>query len=502
MSFFGLFRLLGCGIAAVHLCGSSMRAATYYWDDNGATPGSSTTPNGTLGTDMFLSTSSTGSTAATVTTPTAADTLNFVALSSTTTDTTSGSASFRVDINGTAAAPQTILGLNVTIAGNASSNTDALTLGPATAPTTGNPSTEELDIGSGGITVQRFTSNTSSGSVVNGYLTVNTNIGLTAAQTWTFNSLATVAGIFNGNIVSGGGATGTNLILSSSTGRVVTINGGVNMNGTLSQTGGTANSFIAINGVIGSNVTGLTVNSGIATNSLTLGSATTAVSNTYTGTTSVQSGSLILNNTAAATGSQTGAGAVNVAGSTSVLAGSNGVSSGLLTVTQGGQITPGSKSGQAFQSVGTLHLGTSGGVVLTDATLNFDLSTTTAAASDKIYLGTGTTATGALSLGALTFNFEAATSATGTTLQTGTAYTLITAASTTGFNPANITTSFLGGLANAYTATYTDDGSNLQVTFTAEVPEPSTLAAGFLMLATFGGAVYKRTRHSRPAITR
>ena len=458
------------------------------------TPGTSASPNGTLGTSAFLSTDSTGSTATSVTTPTSSDTITFVAESSTT-DATSGSGGFTIGVSGT----QTVAGITLRDSGGTSSslNGDVLTLGSAL-------NSGELDIGASGITLSKYNDGSAvdTPAIYSGAMLVNSTVGLTATQTWTNNSYDTTGFVVAGNVITASGATTpTNLSFSSNSNRTFTISGNVNIVGTLTEIGGNSGSTVTLSGVIGSNVTGVNVMTGAYTNALTLTSASSTITNAYTGTTSVTDGTLVLSDTnasaATATGSLTGTSVINVTGSSAVLAGNNGVSSGLLTVTGGGQITPGTSSGQTFQNVGTLHLGTSGGVTLTNAVLNYDLNSTTPASSDRIFLGTGsTTATGALTLGTVKFNFENSILAT-TTLPTGTPYVLIV--SDNQVDPSSITTSFLGNLASSgYTATYSDvlDGNgnyDLDVTFsTGAVPEPSTWVGACLTVIAAAWSQRKR----------
>jgi len=137
-----IYGLFCCALAVAGLWCDSARATAYYWDGNGTTAGSGTTPNGTLGVDAFLNTSSTGGSGTFTSTPTSSDTIQFVAQASST-DTTSGTTNFTVGISGT----QAVSGFSVTIDGITSSNSDTMTLGAAG---------EEIDVGSGGITVQRY----------------------------------------------------------------------------------------------------------------------------------------------------------------------------------------------------------------------------------------------------------------------------------------------------------------------------------------------------------
>ena len=195
------------------------------------------------------------------------------------------------------------------------------------------------------------------------------------------------------------------------------------------------------------------------TGTVTLGST----GNSYTGATTVSGngGKLIVS------GSLSGS-AVTVNGDANTTLSGNGGIAQNVTITLG-RIAPGLNNTGAnnnFGVAGTFTLATSGSLTLTSANLDFDLATTAAGTSDQIV-------TGALSLGStVAFTFNALTPAN---LQTGVAYTLIhtTVGGITGFNTGNITTNWLNGDGSNYSAAYTQDGTNLLVTFAA-IPEPQT----------------------------
>jgi hypothetical protein len=114
-------------------------------------------------------------------------------------------------------------------------------------------------------------------------------------------------------------------------------------------------------------------------------------------------------------------------------------------------------------------------MTLTSANLDFDLSALANGTNDLILTGGALGLTGSE---AFTFNLL------GTTLDTATAYTLISGASSVSFasgDTSTWTTSFVN--STAYTANYSFSGNNLQVTF-APIPEPSTaLLAALSLLA-------------------
>jgi len=186
--------------------------------------------------------------------------------------------------------------------------------------------------------------------------------------------------------------------------------------------------------------------------------------NSYTGATSILNGTkLALTNTA---NSATGSGPVTLAAGPSGALAGTGRSSGLLTVTSGSHLAPGFNT--SIGAAGTLTVGSAGGLTLTDAAFDFDLSNTSSApggAND--FLATG----GLLTLGLGTFNFNELNGS----LLTGVPYTLISGATdVTGASASSFfsSTTFTGGVT--YTPTYAFDGNNnLTVTFAA-TPEPGT----------------------------
>jgi autotransporter-associated beta strand protein len=215
--------------------------------------------------------------------------------------------------------------------------------------------------------------------------------------------------------------------------------------------------------------------------------------NTFSGGTTLNGGELRIANT---TGSATGSGTVSVDGTVAgtTLSGT-GFATGATTVGNGGFIAAGLNTAAAgtartnFGFAGTLGLGTTDGLTLNTAKLDFDLANVTTVGggvNDLI-----TTSTLALGNASLVFNFNALNG----TFATGTAYTLIDASLVSGFLAGNITTTFVGGLTG-YTATYSVANQDLLVTFSAsQVPEPGTFALmlGGACLLLVGG---RRTRKS------
>ncbi|MGN6504807.1 MAG: beta strand repeat-containing protein [Tepidisphaeraceae bacterium] len=212
--------------------------------------------------------------------------------------------------------------------------------------------------------------------------------------------------------------------------------------------------------------------------------------NTYTGGTTLSGGKLRLVNT---TGSATGTGIVTLSGGSAATIAGTGFATGATTATNGTRIAPGINTADTdgsgrnnFGVAGTLTLGSTGGLTLTSANLDFDLAATAAGISDKL-------ATSALAFtgSGITFNFAAL----GADLEQNVPYTLIDGTSPGSIDLTGITTNFLGSLNGAYTASYAtaDNGNDLTVTFASTVPEPASL--GILGLAA-AGLLRRRSRRS------
>ena len=472
-----LRRLLTGSLAIAALWGGSARATNYYWDDNGPTAGTSATPTGTLGTDAFLNTISTGGSGGTfATTPTSADAIKFVA-SATTTDTTSGSTAYTVNVNG-----------NQSVSGLVFSSPGALTLGDAVGSGT-------ITLGTGGIIQNRYIGGAigalSGSGTTAGRATVNANLVLAGNQTWNTTNVTVGAG--SAALFIAGDTTGTgDLSLSAGTNRGILVSGGLNMAGALNViTGNGQSPNVSVSGAIGANVTGLNVaftNSSAPLNNFF--NLVNPAGNTYTGTTTVSNGVLRIGATSAGA-SATGDGPVNLTAATALITG-NGRSAGMLTVTNGGILAPANvtftaSTGAAGSSgVATFSLGTTGGIALTSATLNMDLSTSAASGNDLIVTSTLTLG------GLLTVNINSL----GAALDAG-PYTLIDANGTGPLDLSGtaITTNFTG-TAGTYTPTYSSNATgDLLVSF-APVPEPSACAAlavgagvlGWVALRRQGGA--------------
>lgn len=199
--------------------------------------------------------------------------------------------------------------------------------------------------------------------------------------------------------------------------------------------------------------------------------------NTYSAGTKVLGGKLNVS------GSITGAGAVAVSGGT---LGGSGTVAGAVTVTNGSRLAPGAiTTSSNFGSAGTLTLTSASGLTLTNANLDFDLSTTAGGSNDKVALNTA-------NLTFTTLNFSYA----GTTLDTTTPYTLIsTTGSLSGGTLSSITSDFsnvTGGVG--YTAVYSFvSGTGLQVTFTA-VPESGSTAFAVIALLSLVVLIRRRTQ--------
>ncbi|MGA2440455.1 MAG: PEP-CTERM sorting domain-containing protein [Tepidisphaeraceae bacterium] len=189
------------------------------------------------------------------------------------------------------------------------------------------------------------------------------------------------------------------------------------------------------------------------------GTQTLSGASTYSGGTTITGGTLSVIHLSS--GSETGTGPVALSGGT--LEGT-GSSSGLLTVTNASLIAPGvntSGPGNDFGDAETLSLGTTGGMTLTNANLDFDLGTSATAPGTSDLITTG----GTLTLGTVNFTFNPL----GASLDTSNPYTLISGANSVVVDPMP-TGTVIGGV---YTPVFSLNGDDLQVTFV--VPEPTTL---------------------------
>jgi len=259
----------------------------------------------------------------------------------------------------------------------------------------------------------------------------------------------TIAGL-NDNAGAGGSVTNT-----TTTARTLTLGG----TGTYSFAGSiapTTAADISLNVAMGS--TGVQTLGGI---------------NTYTGPTTVAGGKLNL------TGSL--ASAVTVGNNTAnaaILSGTGTVSGALATATTGSNIAyiaPGVNTGGSrndFGSAGTLHVGSNGFNIGANTQFDFDLATTAAGSNDLISMSGGTLNIGGTGI---VFNFSQSG------LQTGTAYTLISGATTiTNFVASDFSALGIG----TDTAVFSTSGGVLQVTFSAGTGATS----GTYTLTTTAGA--------------
>lgn len=304
------------------------------------------------------------------------------------------------------------------------------------------------------------------------------------------------------NVTSGtAGFTFDTLGLGAGTTQTTTLNPtSVNVSiGNVTKFNNNVTQTLGLDGTSTGNVITGTISNGSATIAISKSNTSiwtvSGTSNSYSGGTTITGGKLRVTNTA---GSATGTGTVLVSGSlgTATLAGT-GFISGTTTVVGGGHIAPGVNTAGAngnFGAAGTISLGNSGGLTLTNANLDFDLSSSAAIAGNgtndliSLSLTPGTGTGGALLLSnTANFTFNELNSS----LAMGTAYTLISGAnSVSGFNPAQWTTSFVNG--TTYIPTYQTTADGLQVTFAA-VPEPGTWA---MMLSGFGMLVVLRRRRN------
>jgi fibronectin-binding autotransporter adhesin len=273
--------------------------------------------------------------------------------------------------------------------------------------------------------------------------------------------------------------TGTDTIGGSNTSGTATYSGAVTMNKavTLSAATGGTTEFSG------------SINFQNATSALTIGSTGNAgkvqvdtAFNTDGASVTVANGNLALN--AAYTG---GSMAVNGGGVTT-LSGTGSVA-GAVTVSNGSHLAPGANTSGPngnFGSAATLAVGSTGGLVLGTANLDFDLSSSAASGNDLI-----TTNSLNLTGAVLTLNINGLNG----TLQTNTAYQLIdTTTGVTGL-PTSIMTDLMGPLAGEYTETYSVKNGDYDVTFQlAVVPEPSTWA---MMLSGIGALLFWQRRASR-----
>jgi autotransporter-associated beta strand protein len=373
--------------------------------------------------------------------------------------------------------------------GDTNGQTSTLTVSGGTVNVTNNFGTEVGRNGNGVLTITSGTfKNADTG-----------NIGLAMGD----NS-ATAIGTINLN----GGTLIANKIVKGTGGTISTGNKFYFNGGTLSTTGANTTTFFAattnidtevrngggtidtagFSATIADNIVHSTVGGDNATDGgitkIGTGTLTLSGANTYNGATTISAGKLSVTGSITAAGST---GGVALSGGTTTSLEGTGTLSGLVTVTNASRIAPGvntSGTNTNFGVAGTLNL--TGGLTLTSANLDFDLAATAAGTSDKLALNTG-----ALTFGTINFTFNGL----GGTLETGTAYTLITTTgSATGFNANNISTTFSGALAGNYSAAYSLSGSNLQVTFTA-VPEPREFAIAITFL--LGALIFARRQARR-----
>jgi fibronectin-binding autotransporter adhesin len=257
------------------------------------------------------------------------------------------------------------------------------------------------------------------------------------------------------------------------TGTATVTNSGASSPATLTTTG---TGTFAGNITDGASTTALNVNGGLLQLS--------GVLNTYSGGTTITSGKLRITNASA---SATGSGPVNINGGTNAIIAGTGISTGALTVSNGGRIAPGINTVDAdssgdtdFGNAASISLGTTGGMTLTTANLDLDLSGSHSSGNDQIITG------GTMTLVSLVVNINELSPSGATSLDTTGPYVLITGATGTSFPDAfsNITTNFYGG--ESYTATYSSPSNDLEVSFSNPVPTPEPGSLSLLALAGLG----------------
>jgi len=322
-------------------------------------------------------------------------------------------------------------------------------------------------------------------STVSGATTFGSSVGLTLGTSQSWNNFASNALVAQGNV----GGAGDLALRANAAGGIV-LSGLVNQSGALSNNG-TGTGTTTISGVIGTNVTGVTQDS--ATSKLIL-----AGTNTYTGVTTVAEGELVVSGNIASSaltsvqngGVLSGSGTL---GDTIILSGgtgSPGSSPGTQTIV--GDLTwngGGNYNWQIHDALGSA--GSSTGWDLYDVSGILDLSALTIGSKFNINLwslaGVGPDVNGNA------FNFNSGQNYTWTIVATDLGITgfdpaefninVVSANGTSGFSNA-----LLGGILGLQVT-----GNNLELTFTAAVPEPGTWAAASL-LAAFA---YRRWRRSK-----
>ena len=356
--------------------------------------------------------------------------------------------------------------------------------------------------GSGTLTLSGANTYTGATTINTGTLAIGGNAPVSAAGA--LGSAGTAVTLGSATAGSGAvailtnGAFSVDRSISEATGLVNTsvAIGGSQTSGTSTYTGNITlktNTTLtsAAGGEVDFNTTGTNKISGAA--AVTIdggGTVVLAGNNNYSAGTTVNNANLRLVSNAGASSSATGTGAVAVSGGAGATVSGTGQALGAVTVTNGSHLAPGVNTSGNFGVAATLGLGTSattGGLNLTNANVDFDLGATNAAGGSDLIT------TSALSLGTLTFNLS------GTTLETGVAYDLISDTSILGFDTATINTNFLGDLNGLYTAQYVlgANGTNLDVIFTnAAVPEPSTWAMMLGGLALLAFIQRARRNHS------
>lgn len=355
---------------------------------------------------------------------------------------------------------------------------------------------------------------TAAGGFGTGNITVTPTVATgTVTDSATLNSNGSIgsAAIVTVNNEAGDGGFGVGTVNLNDTAPTIAALAG---NGNAVLNSGTTTALtLGTTGTTTTTFTGIISQSAGTVGSLTkTGTNTQAVTsaNNYSGGTTINNGSLLISNT---TGSATGSGSVSITPSggtvftpvTAALSGT-GISTGALTATSSANniavLAPGVNAAGSTHggTVGAMTVGKTGGMSLSNAALDYDLSAagdtatnTPNAANDTIVTG------GTLNLngGALAINFNEVTA---NTLATTTAYTLISGfTGAPGFNAGAITTTFSGG--TGYAAVYNlvpisgGATNNLTVQF-APAPEPGQTATMGLIALGMGG-LFLRARKRR-----